>query len=72
MSHSREYLESRVEALKLDIERHKKHLELIKLLPNTDSTTQKQEISEYERRRDRDQHMLDQRHEELASLQKSE
>lgn len=72
MSHTQEYLESRIKALKEDIERHTTHLGLIKLLPNTDTTVQEQEIEEYERRRDRDQHMLDQRLVELASMQISE
>jgi hypothetical protein len=72
MSNIREFLESRIKALKENVERHKQHLKLIKRLPDTDPTAQEQEINEYERRRDRDQRMLDQRREELASLQRSE
>ncbi|MGU3576787.1 hypothetical protein ACLBWZ_14735 [Brucellaceae bacterium C25G] len=69
MSHIREYLESRVKALKEDIERHKQHLELIKSNPNPDPSVHAQEIAEYERRRDMDQQMLDERFKALALLQ---
>ncbi|MGU3575784.1 hypothetical protein ACLBWZ_09640 [Brucellaceae bacterium C25G] len=72
MSHIRDFLESRIKALKEDIERHKAHLELIKQHPHNDPYVHEQEVNEYERRRDLDQKMLDQRLEELALMQMSE
>jgi hypothetical protein len=38
MSNIREFLESRIKALKENVERHKQHLKLIKRLPDTDPT----------------------------------
>lgn len=69
MSHIREHLENRIKALKEDIERHKQHLELIKRFPNPEPADHEQEIAEYERRRDMDQRMLDERFKALALLQ---
>lgn len=72
MSHIREYLESRIKALKEDVERHTQHLELIKRHPNPDPITYEQERSEYERRRDLDQEKLDLTLQELSLMQLSE
>ncbi|MFK4826024.1 hypothetical protein ACI0FM_14730 [Paenochrobactrum sp. BZR 588] len=76
MSHIREYLESRIKALKEDVERHTQHLELIKRHPNPDPKTYEQEREEYEkereeyeRRRDLDQQKLDRTIRELAITQ---
>ncbi|GEM_PF-3793865 len=67
MSSISEFLESRIKALKKNVERHNQHLKLIKRLPDTDPTAHEQEVKEYERRRD-----LDQRLQELALIQLSE
>lgn len=72
MPHIREYLESRIKALKEDVERHTQHLELIKRHPNPDPKTYEQERSEYERRRDLDQQKLDLTLQELSLMQLSE
>ncbi|GAA0603398.1 hypothetical protein [Paenochrobactrum glaciei] len=72
MSHIREYLESRIKALKEDVERHTQHLELIKRHPNPDPKTYEQEREEYERRRDLDQQKLNLTLQELSLMQLSE
>ncbi|MGQ5719068.1 hypothetical protein [Pseudochrobactrum asaccharolyticum] len=72
MSSISEFLESRIKALKKNVERHNQHLKLIKRLPDTDPTAHEQEVKEYERRRDLDQNLLDQRLQELALIQLSE
>lgn len=68
MSNIREFLESRIEALKASIERHNQHLELIQRLPNPDADLNTEEVEEYERRRDLDQTLLDRKINELAAL----
>ncbi|MEN5298806.1 hypothetical protein ABE530_10685 [Brucella sp. TWI559] len=68
MSNIREFLESRIEALRANIERHHQHLDLIERLPNPNADIHAEEVEEYERRRDLDQTLLDRRINELAAL----
>ena len=68
MSSIHEYLESRIQALRANIERHHQHLELIQRLPNPDADLNTEEVEEYLRRRDLDQTLLDRRINELAAL----
>ncbi|MCL7998219.1 hypothetical protein M8994_08200 [Brucella sp. 21LCYQ03] len=68
MSHIREFLESRIEALKANVERHRDHIDLIKRLPDPDADMHSEEVREYERRQNLDQTLLDRRINELAAL----